>query len=168
MRRIAIINQKGGVGKTTTTVNLAAALAAAGQRVQVIDLDPQAHATLHLGVEIPREGPSIYNVFIGSAKLSDVRRQVEPNLDVVGSHIDLAATEVELAGVVGREVILRDLLEAEASGLSGGRMETAAPATVSSYDYTLMDCPPSLGVLTLNALTTAEEVIIPLQPHFLA
>jgi chromosome partitioning protein len=160
MRRIAIINQKGGVGKTTTTVNLAAALADSGKRVQVIDLDPQAHATLHFGVEIPREGPSVYNVLTGSAKLSDTRREVETNLAVIGSHIDLAAVEIELAGVSGREVILRDLLAQEQS--AGG------PGSAVEFDYTLMDCPPSLGVLTLNALTTAEEVIIPLQPHFLA
>jgi chromosome partitioning protein len=158
MRRIAIINQKGGVGKTTTTVNLAAALADAGKRVQVIDLDPQAHATLHFGIEVPREGPSIYNVLTGSASLADVRKQVDAHLAVVGAHIDLAAVEIELAGVAGREVILRDLLAAE-------EKQAAEP---SRYDYTLMDCPPSLGVLTLNALTTAEEVIIPLQPHFLA
>jgi chromosome partitioning protein len=160
MRRIAIINQKGGVGKTTTTVNLAAALADSGKRVQVIDLDPQAHATLHLGVEIAREGPSVYNVITGTAHLADVRKQVESNLSVVGAHIDLAAVEIELAAVQGREVILRDLLAAE---------EKADGSTPESrFDYTLMDCPPSLGVLTLNALTTAEEVIIPLQPHFLA
>jgi len=176
MRRIAIINQKGGVGKTTTTVNLAAALAAAGRSVQVIDLDPQAHATLHLGVDMPRESPSIYNVLTGSATLAQVRKHVDQNLCVVGSHIDLAATEVELAGVHGREVILRDLLNAEAS--RERRVESREPnqataldprlASLDSFDYTLMDCPPSLGVLTLNALTTAEEVIVPLQPHFLA
>ena len=174
MRRIAIINQKGGVGKTTTTVNLAAALASAGKRVQVIDLDPQAHATLHLGIEIPRESPSIYNVLTGSATLADVRKQVEPNLCVVGSHIDLAATEMELAGVQGREVILRDHLNAEQQPSGYCKLQNESqhsPLTTHHspiFDYTLMDCPPSLGVLTLNALTTAEEVIIPLQPHFLA
>ncbi len=185
MRRIAIINQKGGVGKTTTTVNFAAALAAAGQRVQVIDLDPQAHATLHLGVEIPREGPSIYDILTGSAKLADVRRSVDPNLSVIGAHINLAALEVELAGVTGREVILRDLLNAEQEtggqrnrGREGDSSATTpvvaadhSPLTTHHspvFDFTLIDCPPSLGVLTLNALTTAEEVIIPLQPHFLA
>jgi len=160
MRRIAIINQKGGVGKTTTTVNLAAALAASGKRVQVIDLDPQAHATLHLGISIPRDGPSIYNVLTGSAALQQVRKAVDSQLTVIGAHIDLAAVEMELAGVHGREVILRDLLNSESQ-------RPHAPAE-AQYDYTLMDCPPSLGVLTLNALTTAEEVLIPLQPHFLA
>lgn len=168
MRRIAIINQKGGVGKTTTTVNLAAALAAAGKRVQVIDLDPQAHATLHLGVEIPRESPSIYSVLTGSATLAQVRKDVGANLAVVGSHIDLAATEMELAGVQGREVILRDLLNAESKAIDQQSTFSNQISGPPPFDYTLMDCPPSLGVLTLNALTTAEEVIIPLQPHFLA
>jgi chromosome partitioning protein len=152
MRRIAIINQKGGVGKTTTAVNLAAALAATEQRVQVIDLDPQAHATLHLGIEPGREGGSIYDVMTGDVPLAEVRRQVQENLWLAGSHIDLAAAEVELAGVVGRELILRDKLEEDQQ----------------AFDYLFIDCPPSLGVLTLNALAAVDEVFIPLQPHFLA
>jgi chromosome partitioning protein len=152
MRRIAIINQKGGVGKTTTAVNLAAALARAGQRVCVLDLDPQAHATTHLGVEPDGTAPSIYDVLIDLRPLAEVRRQVGDNLWLVASDINLAAAEVELAGVVGREVILRDLLGADDG----------------PYDYVLMDCAPSLGVLTLNALAAATEVFIPLQPHFLA
>jgi len=156
-------------------VNLAAALAAAGKRVQVIDLDPQAHSTLHLGVEMPREGPSIYNVLTGSATLAQVRKEVDANLAVIGSHIDLAATEMELAGVQGREVILRDLLNAESKASVQQSAISDQPSGLPPsalrpppFEYTLMDCPPSLGVLTLNALTTAEEVIIPLQPHFLA
>ncbi|HVX12561.1 MAG TPA: AAA family ATPase [Pirellulales bacterium] len=152
MRKIAIINQKGGVGKTTTAVNLAAALADTGQRVSVVDLDPQAHATLHLGVEPGREGGSIYDVMTGDVRLADVRRQVQEHLWLVGSHIDLAAAEVELAGVVGRELILRDKLEEDRD----------------SFDYLFVDCPPSLGILTLNALAAVDEVFIPLQPHFLA
>ena len=152
MRRIAIINQKGGVGKTTTAVNLAAALAEAGQRVCVIDLDPQAHATTHLGVEPDGKAPSMYDVLVNSQPLAEVRHQVGDNLWLAGSDINLAAAEVELAGVVGREVILRDLLAAEEG----------------HFDYVLMDCAPSLGVLTLNALAAANEVFIPLQPHFLA
>ncbi len=152
MRAIAIINQKGGVGKTTTAVNLSAALAKTGQRVCLIDMDPQAHATLHLGVTPSSEHPSIYDVLTGRAKLADARQIVGENLSVVGSHIDLAAAEVELAGVVGREVILRDAL-AEDQG---------------EFDYLFIDCPPSLGVLTLNALSAVEEVFLPLQPHFLA
>jgi chromosome partitioning protein len=152
MRRIAIINQKGGVGKTTTAVNLAAALARAGQRVCVLDLDPQAHATTHLGVEPDGKTPSMYDVLIDSRPLADVRRQVEERLWIAGSDINLAAAEVELAGVVGREVILRDLMQADQN----------------QFDFMLMDCAPSLGVLTLNALSAAGEVFIPLQPHFLA
>jgi chromosome partitioning protein len=152
MRRIAIINQKGGVGKTTTAVNLAAALARTGQRVCVLDLDPQAHATTHLGIEPDGKSPSMYDVLIDSKPLAEVRKQVEERLWLAGSDINLAAAEVELAGVVGREVILRDLLQADEG----------------EFDFVLMDCAPSLGVLTLNALAAATEVFIPLQPHFLA
>lgn len=152
MRSIGIINQKGGVGKTTTAVNLSAALADAGKRVCLVDIDPQAHASLHLGVA-PEDGePSIYDVLLGNAAPADVRQPVAENLWVVPSHIDLAAAELELAGEVGREVILRDALAAD-----------HAP-----YDYLIVDCPPSLGVLTLNALAAVEEVFLPLQPHFLA
>ena len=110
MRRIAIINQKGGVGKTTTAVNLAAALAECGQRVCVLDLDPQAHATTHLGIEPDGKAPSMYEVLVNSRPLADVRKKVADNLWLAASDINLAAAEVELAGVVGREVILRDLL----------------------------------------------------------
>jgi chromosome partitioning protein len=152
MRRIAIINQKGGVGKTTTAVNLAAALAECGQRVCVLDLDPQAHATTHLGIEPDGKSPSMYDVLVNNRPLAEVRRKVEENLWVAGSDINLAAAEVELAGVVGREVILRDLLLQDEG----------------AFDYVFMDCAPSLGVLTLNALSAANEVFIPLQPHFLA
>jgi chromosome partitioning protein len=152
MRRIAIINQKGGVGKTTTAVNLAAALARSGRRVCVLDLDPQAHATCHLGVEPDGKAPTVYDVLIDSTPLNQVRRQVEDNLWLAGSDINLAAAEVELAGVVGREVILRDMLQQDDG----------------AFDFLLMDCAPSLGVLTLNALAAATEVFIPLQPHFLA
>ncbi len=152
MRRIAVLNQKGGVGKTTTTVNLAAALANEGKRTLVLDLDPQAHATIHLGLMPGRSGPSLYEVLTQGLPLADVRREVAPNLSICGGHIDLAAADFELAGTVGREMILRDALEAE-----GG-----------DYDYILMDCPPALGVLTLNALCAAQEVVIPLQAHFLA
>jgi chromosome partitioning protein len=155
MRTIAVINQKGGVGKTTTTVNLAAALALAGQRVCVIDLDPQAHASTHLGAEPDGTLPSLYDVLVSNRPLADVRRVVGENLCLVPSDINLAAAEVELAGVVGREVILREAMAREELG-------------GSAFDFILMDCGPSLGVLTLNALAAADEVFIPLQPHFLA
>ncbi len=152
MRRIAVLNQKGGVGKTTTTVNLAAALANEGHRTLVLDLDPQAHATLHLGLLPGRSDPSLYEVLTQNLPLAAIRREVAPNLFVCGSHIDLAGAELELLGTVGREVILRDQLDAD----------------TETYDYVFMDCPPSLSVLTLNALCAAREVLIPLQAHFLA
>jgi chromosome partitioning protein len=152
MRRIAVLNQKGGVGKTTTTVNLAAALALAGHKTLVLDLDPQAHATLHLGLMPGRSGPSLYEVLTEGMPLANVRRTVGTNLSVGGSHIDLAGAELELLGTVGREVILRDQLAADPE----------------PFDFVLMDCPPSLSVLTLNALCAANEVLIPLQAHFLA
>ena len=106
MRRIAMLNQKGGVGKTTATVNLAAALARAGQHVGIIDLDPQAHASTHLGLAADGQSPSIYDVLVGSAGIDDIRKNITDNLWIAGSDINLAAAEVELAGVVGREVIL--------------------------------------------------------------
>src|SRR5256885_4459352 len=115
MRSIAVINQKGGVGKTTTAVNLSAALAATGQRVCLVDLDPQAHATLHLGVEPSADDLSIYDVLTAGVPLATVRRQLDERLSVVGSHINLAAAEMELAGVVGRELVLRDQLEKDAA-----------------------------------------------------
>ena len=152
MRSIAIINQKGGVGKTTTSVNLSAALAQTGRRVCLVDLDPQSHASLHLGLSLEDEEPSIYDVLTGDASMADVRHQAGDNLWVVPSHLNLAAAEIELAGEVGRELVLRDRLEAD----------------TSEWDYLILDCPPSLGVLTLNALTSCREVVLPLQPHFLA
>ncbi len=152
MRRIAVLNQKGGVGKTTTAVNLAAALALAGQRTQVLDLDPQAHASLHLGLTPGRSGPSLYEGLTEGLPLSKIRQTVATNLSICPSHIDLAGAELELLGTVGREVILRDQITADSE----------------SFDYILMDCPPSLSVLTLNALCAATEVLIPLQAHFLA
>ncbi len=152
MRKIAVINQKGGVGKTTTAVNLSAALAESGQRVCVMDLDPQAHASLHLGVSVVDQQVNIYDVLCGDAMIADARRWVSPNLAVVPANLDLAAAELELAGEVGREVILRDKLELDDE----------------KFDYLILDCPPSLGVLTLNALTSVDEVFLPLQPHFLA
>jgi chromosome partitioning protein len=163
MRRIAVINQKGGVGKTTTSVNLGAALARAGRRVCILDLDPQAHASTHLGIEPDGQSPSMYEALIENRPLAEVRRQIDDNLWIVGSDINLAAAEVELAGVVGREVILRDLLHSDPASPPG-----RGAGGEGGFDFVLMDCAPSLGVLTLNALCAADEVFIPLQPHFLA
>ncbi|HEX5472691.1 MAG TPA: AAA family ATPase, partial [Lacipirellulaceae bacterium] len=159
MRTIAIINQKGGVGKTTTAVNLSAALARSGQRVGLIDIDPQAHASLHLGLDPRSSVPTLYDLLTEETPIADLWQRAgasptpeEEDLWVAASHIDLAAVEVELAGVVGREVILRDKLSQAAN----------------EFDFILIDCPPSLGILTINALAAADDVFLPLQPHFLA
>jgi len=152
MRSIAVINQKGGVGKTTSSVNLAAALASTGRRVLLIDLDPQAHASLHLGIAAINGEPSTYEILCGDASIADARQDVSETLSVIPANLDLAAAELELAGEVGREMILRDRLS-----------EDPTP-----YDYLILDCPPSLGVLTVNALVAVKEVFLPLQPHFLA
>ena len=154
MRTIALMNQKGGVGKTTTTVNLAAGLAQRGQRVCIIDLDPQGHASLHLGIEPLGDTPTVYDVFCGEQSLEQVRHMVASNLWVVPSNLNLAGAEMELADAANREIVLREAL--------------AGSGFAEQFDYVVMDCPPSLGVLTVNALTAASEVFIPLQPHFFA
>ncbi len=152
VQTIAVINQKGGVGKTTTVANLGAALAAKGHDVCLIDLDPQAHLTLTVGVEPGTPAQSMYDVLTAEADLAATTIHVRPHLSVVPSVIDLAAAEVELVTTVGREQILRDRLNAKPL----------------PHEYVLIDCPPSLGLLTLNALAAAQWVMIPLQPHFLA
>ncbi len=154
MRTIAVMNQKGGVGKTTTSVNLAAGLARQGRRVCLVDLDPQAHASIHVGVDLHGGTDTVYQVLAGSKSFVDIRQMVGHNLWLAPANLDLAATELELVDAPGREFVLRKALEA---------------AQVSQqFDYIIMDCPPSLGVLTINALTAASEVFIPLQPHFFA
>ncbi|AMV20019.1 ParA family protein [Planctomyces sp. SH-PL14] len=153
MRVIAVMNQKGGVGKTTSSVNIAAGLARAGRRVCLIDLDPQAHSSIHLGLEATGKD-SIYQIFAGAKAFNDVRQMISSNLWIAPADLDLAATELELVDAPGREFVLRKALEeAKAS---------------EQFDYVILDCPPSLGVLTINALTAATEVFIPLQPHFFA
>ena len=152
MRTIAVINQKGGVGKTTSVANLGSAIAAAGHDICLLDLDPQAHLTLHLGVEPGSTSSSMYDVLTAEVPLASAIVKVGEHLSLGPSTIDLAAAEVELVGQVGREQILRDRLTE-----LGDR-----------YEYILIDCPPSLGLLTLNSLAAADDVLIPLQPHFLA
>jgi chromosome partitioning protein len=152
MRKIAVLNQKGGVGKTTSVVNIAAALANMGRRVLVIDLDPQGHLTTHLGVDPETTETGSYKVLTESTAVSQQMMMVRPNLWLLPANINLVGAESELVSVVGREIILRDALtEVE-----------------PMLDYIIIDCAPSLGLLTLNALAATEEILIPLQPHFLA
>jgi len=152
MRAIAVLNQKGGVGKTTTVVNTAAALAASGLKVAVIDLDPQAHLTIHLGAESETTTSGSYKVLTKEAKFEEELLLVRPNLWLLPANINLVGAESELVSVVGRETILREAIE----------------SAEDKFDYLIIDCPPSLGLLTLNALAATGEVLIPLQPHFLA
>jgi len=152
MRTIAVLNQKGGVGKTTTVVNIAAALAGAGSKVVVIDFDPQAHLTIHLGLEPQIVQFGSYKVLIQSAEFEKQILLMRPNLWLLPANINLVGAESELVSVVGRETILREALQ----------------SSQDKFDYCLIDCGPSLGLLTLNALAAAEDVLIPLQPHFLA
>jgi chromosome partitioning protein len=160
MRSIAVANQKGGVGKTTTSVNLAVALARAGRRVCLVDLDPQAHATLHVGVN-PGQGPSAYDVLTADMPLASACVPVSDTLSVVPGHIDLSAVEMALAGKSGRESILRQRMAADPRFASGS-------GSGAAFDYMVVDCPPSLGLLSINAMAAVEEVLLPLQPHFLA
>ena len=152
MRKIAVLNQKGGVGKTTTVVNTAAALANMGHRTLVIDLDPQAHLTTHLGVNPDEIQTGSYRVLTQSAGVEAEIMLVRPNLWLLPANIDLVGAESELVSVVGRETILGEAL----AGLD------------DKFDYIIIDCAPSLGLLTLNALAAVDEIMIPLQPHFLA
>ena len=153
VRPVALMNQKGGVGKTTTAVNLGAAFADAGRRVCLIDLDPQANLTLHLGID-PGQAPStVYDLLLDPAcEARQTVITVRANLDVIPAEVDLAAAETELAARPDRQRIL---------------LEKFAPLR-DEYELVLIDCPPSLGLLTLNALSLAEEVFVPMQAHFLA
>jgi len=157
MRRIAIVNQKGGVGKTTTVANLGAALARAGRRVAVVDLDPQGNLSTHLDVEVAEGESSSYGVLCeGTAFAEALRPTATENLFVLPADLDLSGAEMELAAAIGRESILRDALE------------TWSDAEGKGFDYVFFDCPPSLGLLSVNGLVAAEEVFITLQTEFFA
>jgi chromosome partitioning protein len=151
---IAIANTKGGVGKTTTAINLGAGLQKLGKRVLLVDLDPQSALTASLGINPADLALSVYNVMIDDEGVSatSIIQSTDSGLDVLPATIDLSAAELELVSELGRESILRDALE----------------AVKGNYDYILIDCNPSLGLLTVNALTAADGVIIPLQCEFLA
>jgi chromosome partitioning protein len=162
MRRIAIINQKGGVGKTTTTANLGAALALQGRRVLVIDMDAQANLTLALGIEPDPSKPSSYSVLAGTATVGQaIVPTAIPNLRLLPANIDLSGAELELASAMGREFVLRDALT---EWNDSERTRTGRDGA----DYVLFDCPPSLGLLAINSLSSAGEVLITLQTEFLA
>jgi chromosome partitioning protein len=162
MRIISLLNQMGGVGKTTTTVNLGAALALEGMRVVVVDLDPQANLSVHLGIEVASDEPSTYRMLLGEVPFAEsIVATSTPGLTCVPTDLDLSGAELALSNQFGRETLLRDALRAwrDAALRSTG----AEPA-----DFVLLDCPPSLGLLSINALSACDEVFICVQTEFFA
>lgn len=151
-RTVALLNQKGGVGKTTTTVNLAASIARRGRPTLVVDLDPQAHATIHLGVEPGENDATSYDTLLDPSRCADAIVRTRENLAVLPAEVNLAAAETELSDAPDRNARLKQALE----------------TLGDEFEFILFDCPPSLGLLTLNALSAAREVVVPMQSHFLA
>lgn len=152
-RILSVVNQKGGVGKTTTTVNLATALAAVGKRVLIIDFDPQGNASTGMGIEPGNRTLTSYDVVLNDVSLSEATQKTAvPHLNIVPATIDLTGAEIEMVSLMKREYRLKNAIE----------------NSVDEYDYLLIDCPPSLGLLTLNALTASDSVLIPLQTEFYA
>ena len=156
-RVIAIANQKGGVGKTTTAINLSACLAEAGRKILVIDLDPQGNCTSGLGLdkeELQESGKTVYELMLGNSSLRDTLCTVEriPTLTVIPSNVNLAGAEIELIGVEEREYILKNEID----------------YIKDDYDYIIIDCPPSLNMLTVNAMTTADTILVPIQCEYYA
>lgn len=152
-RIISVVNQKGGVGKTTTTVNLATALAAVGKKVLLIDFDPQGNASTGLGIENDQREITSYDIVLNDTTVTEaIQKTSIPNLEIIPATIDLSGAEIEMVSLVAREF----------------RLKTALQNHPVSYDYILIDCPPSLGLLTLNALVASNSVLIPLQCEFYA
>ncbi len=152
-RIVAIANQKGGVGKTTTAINLGTALAAVHKRVLIIDIDPQGNASTGLGIDVSDRVPGTYEMVMGEATLDQAKRPtMVPGLSIVPSVVDLSGAEVELAEVARREY----------------RLRAALAERIAGYDYLLIDCPPALGLLTVNALVAADALMVPLQCEFFA
>lgn len=152
-RIIAVANQKGGVGKTTTAINLSACLAEKGQRVLVVDIDPQGNTTSGFGIDKDALENTIYELVLGECGIEDcIIKEVIDNLDILPSNVNLAGAEIDLIGVDNREYILKDKLN----------------GTAENYDFVVIDCPPSLTMLTVNAMTTADTVLVPIQCEFYA
>lgn len=150
---ISFANQKGGVGKTTTCINLASYLSALGKKVLVVDMDPQGNATSGLGITKNQKILTLYDAIDGDKDINEVVRKTDiQNLDIIPATVDLAGAEVELVSMRGREKVVKNLLK----------------KVRDNYDYILIDCPPSLGLLTINALTTSNSVVIPIQCEFFA
>ena len=156
-KTISVINQKGGVGKTTTVINLATALSIMGQNNLVVDLDPQGNATTGLGKNNNEEDNNIYNLLIKKIELKKVIQKTEiNNLDIIGSHVNLSGLEVETATDSRRAFVLKEILSSEKTGL------------LQKYDNIFIDCPPSLSLLTIMSLVASDELLVPLQTEFFA
>ena len=149
---ISVANQKGGVGKTTTSINLATSLSAINKKILLIDADPQGNASTGIGISYEKRNPNLYDLIVGEA-LDEraIKNTIVPGLDIITSNTNLAASEIELAEIKNREFVLSNIL-----------------SKIKDYDYILIDCPPALGLLTINALVASNSIIIPLQSEFFA
>ena len=149
---ISIANQKGGVGKTTTSINLATSLSAINKKILLVDADPQGNASTGLGISYENRDPGLYNLIVtGKLNESAIKKTIVPGLDIITANTNLAASEIELVGVENREFVISNIL-----------------SEIKNYDYILIDCPPALGLLTINSLVASNSVIVPLQSEFFA